>query len=373
VYRFGFPEPFPVSMATPENLYALILAGGSGTRFWPLSRNAKPKQLLALFDEETLIEKAVNRLEGLVPPERILVLTNEAQLAGVRAALPKLPAENIVAEPARRDTAPAIALAAGWIAARDPQATMIALPADQLVVKTEEFRRVLRAASASASAEQAICTLGIKPDWPCPSYGYIERGDRIATDDGGTGLAVHEVKRFREKPSVETAESYLEQGGFSWNAGIFIWTIPTLMRELSQNCPQLAGFVAELRDSKDFAATVADRFPQLEKISIDFALMEKAGRILNVEADVGWDDVGGWPSVAKYLAHDELGNAHRGPLLAIDSRDNIVFSTSGMPRVCLLGVEHLIIVQTEDALLVANRHDADQIKKLVDQLPAELL
>lgn len=360
-------------MASPSNLYALILAGGSGTRFWPLSRNTKPKQLLALFDDETLIEKAVKRLDGLIPTERILVLTNEAQLEGVRAALPDIPPENIVAEPARRDTAPAIALAAGWVAARDPQATMIALPADQLVMKTDQFRSVLRAAAAAAVAEDAIVTLGIKPDWPCPSYGYIERGAIIQTEDGGTGIPIHEVKRFREKPSVETAEAYLAEGNFSWNAGIFIWTLQTLLRELGRNCPQLADFVEELRSSSDFATTLAESFSKLEKISIDFALMEKADRILNLEADVGWDDVGGWPSVAKYLDEDAQGNAHRGSMLAIDSRNNIIFSSQDSPQVCLLGVDNMIIVQTEDAVLVANRQDADQIKSLVDKLPPELL
>jgi mannose-1-phosphate guanylyltransferase len=360
------------TMSQPTNLYALILAGGSGTRFWPLSRNARPKQLLSLFDDETLIEKAINRLDGLVPPEQILVLTNEAQLEAVRAVLPQLPAENIVAEPARRDTAPAIALAAGWIAARNPEATMLALPADQLVIKDAAFREVLAAAAWAAGKEEAIVTLGIKPDWPCPSYGYIERGDVIA-EAPGSGAAVHEVTTFREKPSVETAQTYLESGRFSWNAGIFVWTIPTLMCELSQHCPQLADFVAELRDSPDFAATVTEKFPTLNKISIDFALMEKAGRILNIEAEVGWDDVGGWPSVAKYLEHDDAGNATRGSVLAVDSRNNIIFSPPGSPIVALLGVENLIVVQTADALLVANRNDADQIKKLVDLLPDELI
>lgn len=360
------------SMSQTNNLYALILAGGSGTRFWPLSRNARPKQLLSLFDDETLIEKAVNRLEGLVPPEQILVLTNEAQLEAVRAVLPQLPVENIVAEPARRDTAPAIALAAGWIAARNPAATMLALPADQLVIKDAAFREVLAAAAWAAEKEEAIVTLGIKPDWPCPSYGYIERGQVIA-EAPDSGTAVHEVTTFREKPSVEIAQGYLESGQFSWNAGIFVWTIPTLMRELSQNCPQLAAFVAELRDSPDFAATVAKKFPELERISIDFALMEKAGRILNIEAEVGWDDVGGWPSVAKYLEHDDADNAFRGSVLSVDSANNIIFSPPGSPHVALLGVENLIVVQTGDALLVANRDHADQIKKLVDLLPEEFI
>ncbi|MBP6602133.1 MAG: mannose-1-phosphate guanylyltransferase [Verrucomicrobiales bacterium] len=355
-------------MSHSSNLFALILAGGSGTRFWPLSRNARPKQLLSLFDDETLIEKAINRLEGLVPVDQILVLTNEAQLDAVRAVLPQLPPENIVAEPARRDTAPAIALAAGWIAARNPNATMIALPADQLVVKEEEFRQVLREAAIAAEKENAIVTLGIKPDWACPSYGYIERGEPIHE-----GSRVHAVTRFREKPSVEVAEEYLQSGTFSWNAGIFLWTIPTLMKELTLHCPALAEFIIALRDSGDFEATVSEKFPTLERTSIDFALMEHADRILNIEAEVGWDDVGGWPSVAKYLDQDAYGNASRGSVLPVESNNNIIFSKPGSPKVTLLGVDGLIVVQTEDAILVARRDAADQIKKLVDLLPDELL
>lgn len=361
------------NMSSDNRIYALILAGGSGTRFWPLSRNVRPKQLLNLFDEETLIEKAVNRLEGLVPPERILVLTNEVQREGIREVLPQLPVENIVAEPARRDTAPAIALAAGWIAARDPEAVMIALPADQLVTRDAAFRSVLSAAATAAEKENAIVTLGIRPDWACPSYGYIERGSPLSDLELVDGIVAHEVVRFREKPSVETAEEYLESGNFSWNAGIFIWTIPTVLAELGRHCPQLFAFVEKLRDTADFDSVVADSFETLDRISIDFALMENAGRILNIEADVGWDDVGGWPSVAKYLDQDESGNAHRGPVLAIDSSNNIVFSEKGQPLVALLGVRDLIIVQTADATLVADRNDADQIKKLVEALPESLL
>ncbi len=314
----------------------------------------------------------MNRLEGLIPKERILVLTNEAQLEATRETLSDLPPENIVAEPARRDTAPAIALAAGWIAARDPKATMIALPADQLVIRDDVFREVLKTAASAANEHSAIVTLGIRPDWPCPSYGYIERGEALP-DSNSEAHPVHEVIRFREKPSEEVAKEYLADGNFSWNAGIFIWSLPTLVGEFSRHCPALAIFVNELSQSADFDATVTEKFPQLEKISIDYALMENADRILNIEADVGWDDAGGWPSVAKYLEQDANGNSHRGPLLSLDASNNIVFSVPDAPHVALLGVNDLIVVQTEDALLVANRNDADQIKKLVDELPARFL
>lgn len=367
-------------MASRKSLYALVLAGGSGTRFWPLSRNARPKQLLRLFDEETLIEKAVNRLDGLVPRENILILTNAAQAESVRQLFPDLAEENVVAEPARRDTAPAIALAAGWVAARDPEAVMVALPADQLIRDETGFREVLATAAAAAELEGAIVTLGIRPDWPCPSYGYIERGpvlEAVHGEEGGSGtgspaIPVHEVKSFREKPSEEVARDFLEQGGFCWNAGIFLWTIPVLVRELREHCPELAEFIGKLQHAEDFAAAVAADFPGLVKISIDFALMEKAGRVLNIEADVGWDDVGGWPSVAKYLDRDGENNAHRAELVAVDSGENIVFSEKEGTRIALLGVRDLIVVQTEDALLVADRGEADKIKSLVDRLPEEL-
>ena len=183
---------------------------------------------------------------------------------------------------------------------------------------------------------------------------------------------MREVKSFREKPSQELAAEFLAKGNFSWNAGIFIWTIPTLLKELSQHCPELASFVSELQESADFPRTVAEQFPGLPKISIDYALMENAANVLNIEADVGWDDVGGWPSVSKYLPEDDQKNSHRGDLTAVESNGNIVFST-GDSKIALLGVSDLIVVQTDDALLVAKREDADKIKALVDVLPEELL
>ena len=351
--------------------FALILAGGSGTRFWPLSRNEKPKQLLKLFDEETLIEKTVNRLEGLVPIENIIVLTNASQVEGIKEALPDLPSENIVAEPARRDTAPAVALAAGWVAARDPEAVMMVLPADQLIVDTEGFQSILQSACSVAGATDGIVTLGIKPDWACPSYGYIERGEEVTIEGADSAHPVFSVKEFREKPSPEVAAEFLEAGNFSWNAGMFFWSLKTLQSELSQHCPELAGFIEDLAAADDFKGYVDENFESLTRISIDFALMEKASQVLNIEADVGWDDVGGWPSVAKYFPNDDAKNAVRGESTVIDSRENIAMSTSGK-RIALLGVDNLIVVETEDSILVASRDQADSIKKLVDELPEEL-
>ncbi|MGB6220357.1 mannose-1-phosphate guanylyltransferase [Haloferula sp.] len=353
--------------------YALILAGGSGTRFWPLSRNARPKQLLDLFGDDTLLEQTIARLEGLVPRENVLILTNSLQEAAVREAASMLPAENIFAEPAKRDTAPAVALGIGLVAARDPDATMIVLPADQLIKDTEAYQSVMRDAINTAEKSDGLVTIGIKPTWPCPSYGYIERGNRASIPGLDCENPPAEVKRFREKPSTDLAETFLARGGFCWNAGMFVWSLPTVIRELSTHAPELANFVSELLHSKDLNATVNAQFPKLTPISIDYALMEQASRVYNIEATFDWDDVGSWLSVAKYL--DTVGdhNNVNCPITEVDSENNIVFNAKKGTHIALLGVDDLIVVQTEDAILIANRHQADAIKKLGDKLPKELL
>lgn len=357
-------------MPALENTYALILAGGSGTRFWPLSRNRKPKQLLDLFGNGTLLEQTIRRLEGLVPLENILILTNDLQAEAVREIAFMLPAENIFAEPAKRDTAPAVALGIGLVAARNPNAVMMVLPSDQLIQDTAMYQSVMRDALTAAAESDGLVTIGIRPSWACPSYGYIERGE-AAEVAGLNGLV--EVTRFREKPTTEAAEQFLAQGNFSWNAGMFVWSLPTVISQLAKHAPELAGFVTELRDSTDLAATVAEKFPKLTPISIDYALMENADRVLNLEASFDWDDVGSWISIAKYL--DSYGQENRAneEITETDSRNNIVFNARPGSRIALLGVDDLIVVQTGDAVLIANRNQADAIKKLSDLLPKELL
>src|SRR6478735_4279848 len=285
----------------PNSLYALILAGGSGERFWPLSRRARPKQLLRLVAEETLLEQAVARLDGLVPPERLLILTNVDQEAAVRELLPQLPKENIVAEPAKRDTAAAVALGAGWVAARDHSATMIVLPADHVINDTAAFQKTLTAAAAAAQETGALVTIGIKPTWACPGYGYIEQGEAVQLRSTGSNVGVHRVIRFREKPNADLAESFIRKGNFRWNAGMFVWSVPSVLSEFNRHAPELASFISQVRAQDNFENTVRERFAKLPKISFDYAIMEKADRVLVVEATFHWDDVGSWPAVAKYF------------------------------------------------------------------------
>jgi mannose-1-phosphate guanylyltransferase len=355
----------------PNSLYALILAGGSGERFWPLSRRARPTQLLRLVAKQTLLEQAVTRLEGLVATERLLILTNVDQEAAVRELLPQVPKENIVAEPAKRDTAAAVALGVGWVAARDHAATMIVLPADHIINDTISFQKTLTAAAAAAEETGALVTIGIKPTWACPGYGYIEQGEAVKLRGVGAETSVRRVIRFREKPNADLAESFLRKRNFRWNAGMFVWTVPSVLTEFNRHTPELASFISQLRAHDNFTKTLSARFNDLPRISFDYAIMEKADRVLVVEADFDWDDVGSWRAVAKYFKNDEEGNAANCEITALESSNNIVFNPDGA-RIALLGVHNLIVVRTPDAILICHRHQAEKIKNLLGKVPEEL-
>ncbi len=359
--------------ASTNSQYALILAGGSGTRFWPLSRNAKPKQLLNLFGSATLLTQTIQRLEGLIPKENILILTNPLQEAAVREVASDLPKGNIFAEPAKRDTAPAVALGIALIAARDPEATMMILPSDQLISDTAAYHCVMADAMTVAENNPALVTVGIKPTWPCPSFGYIERGGEATVEGPTTTNKAHDVARFREKPNSELAEKFLNQGNYAWNAGMFIWSVKTVVAELETHSPELATFIQQVSQAPEPTAAIDEHFLNLTPISIDYALMENASRVLNIEATFDWDDVGSWISLSNYLDEQGDGNKTNTEIAEIDCRDNIVFNDRPESKVALIGVHDLIVVQTDDALLIANRHRADNIKDLGKILPDELL
>ncbi|MBV9488898.1 MAG: mannose-1-phosphate guanylyltransferase [Verrucomicrobia bacterium] len=354
-------------MSNPHPLYALVLAGGSGMRFWPLSRRTTPKQLLRLFGKQTLLQDTIGRLEKLVATENILVLTNEEQVNAVRAALPGHPPENIFSEPAKRDTAPAIALGVGLTAARDPDATMVVLPADARINDRDAFQSDLRAAATAAEQSGHLITIGVTPTWPCPGFGYIERGEPFP----GPIPDLHEVARFREKPAPDLAHSFYRSGNFYWNAGIFVWTVRAILTELNRYAPDLGEFVSVIRNTPEVHAVVAQRFPTLRKLSIDYAILEKTNRVLVKAAKFDWDDVGSWTALSKYLHQLGHDNAANCPVTAQNSSNNVVFSDDKL-HVALLGVNDLVIVQTRDALLVCNRHEAENLKHLVASLPEEL-
>ena len=354
-----------------SSIYALILAGGSGERFWPLSRKARPKQLLKLVSKQALLEDTVNRLEGWIPRDRILILTNVEQERSVRELLKDFPKENIVAEPAKRDTAAAIALGVGWVALRDHFATMVVLPADHVIGNQKAFRETMELAATAAQETGSLVTIGIKPTWACPGFGYIEQGAPVRLPNGPSSPAINRVVRFREKPNVDLAESFIRKGNFRWNAGMFVWSVPKVLSEFNRHAPELGDFISQVRDLKQFDKILSTRFSKLPRVSFDYAIMEKADRVLVVEASFDWDDVGSWSAVAKYFSADEHANAASGAVTAVDSTNNIVFDQTGT-TIALLGVHNLIVVRTGDALLVCHRHQAERIKDLIGKLPPEL-
>jgi mannose-1-phosphate guanylyltransferase len=358
-------------MSDIPQFFACIMAGGSGERFWPMSRAQTPKHLLKLFSERTLLEETVRRLGSIVPATNVFVLTNEVQLPGTRAALNGLvPAEQIIAEPAKRDTAPAAALATALVRARaGDNATLALLPADAFIGDTKNYGRQLAAALPRAAASDVILTIAVKPDHPATGFGYLEMGDEVTRGPGGV---VRQVKRFVEKPDAATAKQYVESGRFAWNAGMFFWRVGTFLAEADRNAPELAAFVRAFpKDLKASSAFLAEKFPTLPKISVDYAIMEKARSVETLLAEFDWDDVGLWTALPKHLSTDGNGNATKGQVVTSGASGNIAFSNGR--TIALVGVNDLVVVETPDAILVCHRDAVQDVKKLMPQLPKELL
>lgn len=372
-------------MTENSQFYACIMAGGSGERFWPMSRARTPKQLTKLFGDATLIEDTVNRLEGIVPRSNIFVLTNQVQLEAARAALPMLPAGQIVAEPAKRDTAPAAALAVALVRSRDPKAVMALLSSDALIHNRERCGEQIGAALARAQKTNALLTFGIPPAFPSTGFGYLETGDELAR--GAEGSVFRQVKRFVEKPDAPTAQKYVDGKRHLWNAGMFVWRAEAFLAEAEKNAPTLAKFIREFPAAHPTAGSgqqaspgvrtaaelyIEERFPTLEpKVSLDYAIMEKAAAVETVIADFDWDDVGLWTALPKHLPPDPSGNTLRGQVVTVAATNNIAVSNGRMIALC--GVKDLVVVETADAILVCHRDAVQNIKQLVPLLPKELL
>lgn len=348
------------------NRYAVILAGGRGERFWPLSRAARPKQLLALVGDKPLLAQAVDRLAGLVPPDRVLVITNADLVDASRKAAPELPPDNIIGEPVGRDTAPAVALAAALVKARDPKGVFAILTADHVMGDLPRFRETLAAGMDIAEDGKCLVTIGIKPNEPSTGFGYIEQGDTFKTM---RGVEFKRVRRFVEKPDRAKAESYLASGRYAWNSGMFIWSVAAIQAALLKHHPELGARIDEwaaAAKTPSFAAQLAKSYDSVRKISIDYAVMEKADNIVVAEGTFAWDDVGSWPALDRHFQADTAGNVLIGDATEVNSTQNIVYSQSRLTA--LVGVKDLIVVQAEDATLVCHRDHAQNIKELLAKL-----
>jgi mannose-1-phosphate guanylyltransferase len=345
--------------------HAVIMAGGSGTRLWPLSRRSRPKQLLRLFDGESLLRKSFERLAGVLPAGQIYVITGHDYLPAVAADLPELPAENLIGEPCPRDTANAVGLAAHLLALKDPGGTMGVFTADHIITPVETFRETLLTAYQAAETHaDALITFGIPPASPHTGYGYVHRGLQLAPH-------IHEVLQFREKPDLATAKEYLASGEYYWNSGMFVWRIDAILEQFRKHQPQMADVLHQVAGefSDDAARSrVAERFGALPKISVDFAIMEKADRVLAVELPCQWLDVGSWTSLSEVLPLDRAGNIRAAPhVAALDATDNIFVSESDH-LIAAIGVRDLVVVHSDDATLICRREDAQRIKDLFEAL-----
>lgn len=347
-----------------SNYYAVIMAGGKGERFWPLSRSHRPKQLLTLAGDRSLLAQSVERLKGLIADDHIYIITNADILEAVYQEVPHLPRENIIGEPVGRDTAAAIALGATIIQKRDNNAVFAVLTADHVIKDLDIFRNTIKDALDLAAKSDVLVTIGIQPTFPSTGMGYIESGN--VHQQAARGTTFLKAVRFVEKPNQETAKSYIAQGNFYWNSGMFIWSARSIQKALNQCCSNLMQAMQVLTPAigtARFAETLKKVYEPLTKISIDYAVMEKANNVIMAKGVFSWDDVGSWPALDNHFPADPAGNRVIGEAELLDSSDNIVVS---QPRfTAMIGVSNLVVVQTEDVTLICPKDRAQDIKQLL--------
>lgn len=361
------------SKINPKNRFVIIMAGGRGERFWPVSREKTPKQLLSLLGKKSFLQEAVDRVLPIVPAKNIFIITNLLQAPEVARQCRRIPKRNIVAEPVGRDTCAAVALGAALVGARSTTGVMAVLPADHVIPDAKDFQRVLGDAFNLAANDRTIVTIGIKPTEPATGYGYIHTGTRLKLPRS-VKTTFFNAKKFVEKPNLARAKSYLKNGNYLWNAGMFIWSFETVTLGLEKHQPEIfnycQGWSNVAHDPATLARKLKKEYPHVKKISIDYALMEHAENVVCADGDFEWDDLGAWTALGRHLENDANGNAAVGELLQIDARRNIVYDGRARNRtpIALVGISDSIIVQTDDVMMVAHKSEAQKIKDLVRKL-----
>jgi len=359
-----------------KNRFVIIMAGGRGERFWPLSREKMPKQLLALLGKKSFLQEAVERVLPLVPAKNIFVITNEAQLPEVKKQLPKIPKANLIAEPVGRDTCAAVTLGAALVGARSTMGVMAVLPADHVIPDAKKFQQILSDSFDLVSRGQAIITVGIKSTEPATGYGYIRVGNELPPAEGAkkTKTTFFKAEQFVEKPNFERALDYVNSGQYRWNAGMFVWSFITVTNGLEKHQPEM--FAACQRWFKvsnnpaKLARVLAKEYPDVKKISIDYALMEKAQNVIVADGDFEWDDLGAWPALARHIKQDPEGNAAVADFIHVDAARNIIYDarTKNRTPIAVVGLRDSILVQTDDAVLLAHKSQAQKVKELVRKM-----
>jgi mannose-1-phosphate guanylyltransferase len=352
-----------------DHYYAIIMAGGGGTRLWPLSRQARPKQMLSLFDDRSLFQTAVNRLEGLFPPERILVVTVQEQAAALQEQAPHIPVQNYLIEPEPRGTASVVGLAAIALQQRDPQAVMAILTSDHYMKNEARFRQVLQVAFQVAQ-DGYLVTLGVEPTFPATGYGYIQQGEKIGDYQG---MQAFNVLHFKEKPDPDAANRLYHSGDHVWNSGMFIWRVEQILAEFNRQMPELAAglsTIAEAWPSSGRGAVIQQVWSQLKSETIDYGIMEGAQNVAVVPAaGIGWSDVGSWDSLFDLLEGDQQHNIIIGAKhLGLDTRETLVYVEGAKRFIVTIGVEDLVVVDTGDVLLICSKEQAQRVRQVVHLL-----